>query len=191
MQPFSDMTSLNLHHLLSIIPPPQALPEYLTAEGTLNLLQIVLLQLSFQTPLEMWTFHEEQGTGLYELLRDGDPLTCAASFVDTMKNPVPVQTPLRYTCVWKNLEFFTRRELDISLFAHEMETEAEEGELADEDEPSIWSATASTQHQSAADSNVTLGEKELPGDSNHAPMTDFQWESKRKGCYPKPGDRLY
>ncbi len=30
-----------------------------------------------------------------------------------------------------------------------------------------------------------------PGDSYRTPMTDFQWEYKRKCCYPKLGDMLY
>ncbi len=68
MQPFSDMTGLNHRHMLSIIPPPSVLPEYQTPEGTLNLLKTVPLQLSFQTPLETWTFQEDQGTGPYEPL---------------------------------------------------------------------------------------------------------------------------
>ncbi len=176
MQPFSDMSSLNLHHLLSTILPPQALPEYLTAEGTLNLLQLELLQLLFQTPMETWTFHEDQGTGAYEPLRDGDPLIYTASFLDNTLNPVPVQTPLHYDGAWKNLNFFVHRELDILVFTHEMEEEYEDGDLPEEDEPSTRSRTVSTQQASAMDSNIMLGEQEQPDDLDRGPMTDFQRE---------------
>ncbi len=58
------------------------LPEYLNDAGGINLLNVLPLQLSFKTPLETCTFHEEQGTGLYEPMRDGDPLTYAASSVN-------------------------------------------------------------------------------------------------------------
>ncbi len=44
---------------------------------------------------------------------------------------------------------------------------------------------------SAAGSRSTVEGQEQLGDLDHAPMTDFQWEQKRKRCYPKPGDRLY
>ncbi len=124
-------------------------------------------------------------------MRDGDLLLYAASFIDNPLGAIPYQAPLRYDGAWKDLDFFVRWELDITMIAQEMEEEAEEGELADEDEPCIRSRTGSTQQPSAADSNVTLGEQEPPDDSNRAPMTDFQWEQKWKCCYPVPGDRLY
>ncbi len=53
IQPFSDMTSLSLRHVLSIITPLPPLPEYRLEDGTLNILRTVALQLSFRMPLEM------------------------------------------------------------------------------------------------------------------------------------------
>ncbi len=82
----------------------------------------------------MQTFQEDQSTGPYEPLRDGDPLTYAASFVDNETVPVPIQLPMHYTGAWKDLDFFECRELDILVFAHEMEDEAQDGELVGEDE---------------------------------------------------------
>ncbi len=137
IQPFSEMTSLNLRHMLHIIVPPPPLPLYQLKDGTLDVLKTVLLQLSFRVPLEMQTFQEDHTTGPYKPLRDGDPLTYAASFVDNETVPVPVLTPIRYTAAWKDLNFFECRELNISMFAHEMEEEAKEGELVGEDEPSL------------------------------------------------------
>ncbi len=100
IQPFSDMTSLNVHHVMSIITPPPPLLEYRLGDGTLDILKTVALQLSFQMLLEMWTFQEDQSTGPYEPLRDGDPLTYAASFVDNEMVPVPIQLPMHFTGAW-------------------------------------------------------------------------------------------
>ncbi len=44
-----------------------------------------------------------------------------------------------YVGAWKDLNFFERKELDISVFAHEMEEEVEDVELIGEDEPSLQS----------------------------------------------------
>ncbi len=135
IQPFSDMTSLSLCHVLGIIGLPPVLPEYRLGDSMLDLLKTIPLQLSFQTPLETWTFQEDQGAGPCEPLRDGDPLTYAAGLVDNEMVPVPIQTPMRCTGAWKDLDFFEHRELDVSMFAHVMEEE-EEGEVAEGDEPS-------------------------------------------------------
>ncbi len=66
------------------------LPEYLNAEGGVNWLKVLPLQLPFKTLLETRVFHENQGTGPYEPLQDGDPLTYVASFVD---NPLTMILP--------------------------------------------------------------------------------------------------
>ncbi len=136
------------------------------------------LQLSFKMPLETCAFHEEQGTGPYEPMQDGDLLTYAASFIDNLLQTIPPQVPLKYTCAWQELDFFTPKELDMTLFAQDFEVE--DGELAGEEELStIRSATASTQQaSSAAGSKFMLGEQEPPGPLYRAPMKDFQWECK-------------
>ncbi len=139
----------------------------------------------------MRTFQEDQSTGPYEPLQDGDPLTYAASFVDNETVPVPRQLPLHYDGAWQDLNFFERKELNITVFAQEIEEETEDGELVGEDEPSLHSRIGSTLQASAAGSHVTLEDQEQLGDLDCAPMTDFQWEQKLKCCYPKPGDRLY
>ncbi len=87
-----------------------------------------------------------------------------------------MQVPLNYTCVWQNLDFFTPKELDLTMFARDFE----EGELADEEKLStIRSATTSTQQASSAVSTgFTLEEQEPPAPSLCTPMTDFQWECR-------------
>ncbi len=89
MQPFSEMSCLGIRHTLSIIEPPQMLPEYLTATGEVDWLKVPPLQLPFKTPLETRAFHEENVTGPYDPLQDGDPLTCAASFIDNPQTEFP------------------------------------------------------------------------------------------------------
>ncbi len=69
IQPFSPMNSLNLHHVLQIIPPPQPLPRYQLADGTMDLLKADPLQLSFKTPIETRTFQEDQSSGSYDPIR--------------------------------------------------------------------------------------------------------------------------
>ncbi len=87
----------------------------------------------------MRTFQEDQSTGPYEPLQDGDLLTYAASFIDNEMVPVPRQLPLHYDGTWKDLNFFEHKELNISVFAQEIEEEAEDGELVGEDELSLHS----------------------------------------------------
>ncbi len=180
MQPFSEMSCLGICHMVSIIEPPQMLPEYLMATGEVDWLKVPPLQLQFKTPLEAHAFDEENATGPYDLLTDGDPLMYAASFVDYPAAEIPTQVQLTYNCPWCNLEFFTPKELDLTVLAQDLE----EGELGDEEEvPSTiqlaMTTTASTQQASSgASTGFMLDEQEPPACSNCAPMTDFQWECK-------------
>ncbi len=73
MQLFSEMSCLGIRHMLSII--EHMLPEYLMAAGEVHWLNVPPLQLQFKTPLETHAFHEENATGPYDPLTDGDPLT--------------------------------------------------------------------------------------------------------------------
>ncbi len=135
------------------------------------------LQLPFKTPLETRTFHEDDATGPYDPLQDGDLLMYVAGFVDNPKTEVPLQVPLAYTCVWRNLDFFTPKDLGLMMLARDIK----DGELAVEEEPStLRSATASTQQasESAVSTGFTLEEQEPSACSTHAPMTDFQWACK-------------
>ncbi len=179
MQLFSEMSCLGTHHLLSII-EPQMLPEFLTADGKVDWLKVPPLQLQFKTPLETPAFvHKEKPTGLYDPLTDGDPLTYAASFANNPEEQIKPQVQLTYTCPWRKLEFFTPKELDLTVLAQDLE----EGELGDGEVPSTiqlaMTTTATTQQASSAVSTgFMLEEQEPPERSNHAPMTDFQWECK-------------
>ncbi len=65
---------------------------------------------------------------------------------------IPPQVPLPYTCAWRNLYFFTPKDLDLTVFARDLE----DGELADAEELStIRSATACTQQ--ASESATSIG----------------------------------
>ncbi len=130
-------------------------------------------------PLETCAFHEENATGPYDPLTDGDLLTYVASFVDNPAAQVPAQVQLTYNCPWRNLEFFTPKELGLTVLAQDLK----EGELSAMDEVpcAIQQATttASTQQaSSAASTGFTPEEQEPPTCSDHAPMTHFQWECK-------------
>ncbi len=57
-------------------------PEYLNADGKINWLKVQSLLLQFDTPSKTHTFHETEPSGEYDPLKDGDPLTYAATFTD-------------------------------------------------------------------------------------------------------------
>ncbi len=85
-----------------------------------------------------------------------------------------------YNCPWHELEFFTPRELDLTVLAQDIEER--EVNAMDEVPSTIQQATtttASTQQASSATSaGFTLEEQEPPTHSDHMPMTNFQWECK-------------
>ncbi len=179
MQPFSDMSCQNIHHLLRIIDPPQMLPQFLTANSKVDWLKVPPLLLQFKMPLQTHTFQEEKPTGPYDLLTDGDPLTYVARFVDNPAEQIKAQTRLTYDCPWRHLEFFTPKEMDLTILAQDLE----EGELSAKEMPSTiqpaTTVTASTQQASlAVSTGFMLEEQEPPERSNRAPVTDFQLECK-------------
>ncbi len=144
-------------------------------------LKVPPLFLQFDTPMMTHAFHETESSCEYNPLRDGDPLMYAASFTDNTKNPVLPQAMLDFEGLWRDLPFFIPQEMDLTVLAHDLE----EGELRDDEEEGTIkpdsSVTASTQQASSAVSTpLTLAELELPEISDCAPMTDFQWECKRK-----------
>ncbi len=124
------------------------LPEFLMADGKVDWLKVPPLLLQFKTPFETHAFHEDKATGPYDLLTDGDLLTYAASFVNNTVTPIPAQVQLTYGCPWRNLEFFTPKEMDLTVLAQDLE----EGELSAEEVPSTiqlaTTVTASTQQAS-------------------------------------------
>ncbi len=173
------MSWLNNCHTLKIIAPPSMVPEYLGADGKLNWLKVQPFLLQFHTSLKTHAFHETEPSGEYDPPRDGDPLTYASTFTDNTKNLVLQQNILNFDCLWRDLPFFTTREMDLTVLASDLE----EGELSDEEEEGTVkpesSATASTQQATlAARTSFTLAKQEQPEISDHACMTDFQWECK-------------